>query len=773
MPQLRLYNRRWYTTTDTQPVLAALMLVLHILLLIATAIIAGILVNARYYCEDNNKLSADLIGVFVLFGLFLINDCVLIFFGLQGGPFQERKRRPVIIALYIENALIVAHLGFTIYGTYLGYGDGFADGCWNTNPCAGISGTELAICLPEQYNLVGQISLRENCTWVTNNYKLVNRCLNAWVDLGIGWLNQAYDPNLKPPIDRNTTANCQRAKLVGPGYNFQFADLSAQIDFVPRVPVAVAYLVDNAMIQLLKYVGYLNQSYPWVTAQNLYTNPRPLSITPWGSCPQLRGCRRALDSDCGEWNLILSLPDGRDEKWLFRSIVLVSWLSIALTVILDIIFFNAYPDYSSSESWMKWLEAISKLFGFRETLMNSMTEEGFTAAEEFGVLLARLFGGIDMDLTDKLIGIYLASEPAALYLDACDGYVKSTVLEEAFTTHGLQKFHMVCETLWEAAKTDKVLEDCGDYVLSKQCCMPFSKPLGLKHRFRKRNFDAIIKLTGIPPEDFLYVSYASTSFGILPYLIMLDRKHRKVILSVRGTVGINDLMTDLLRIMSSAKAILQSLEDNNIFCKLEQQNIDLSEIERQNTMQSQQFTEHLSTLSQDSEVEFSMERAASAVYEATELNDWGIVVTGHSLGAAVASVISMSLIDSYPSLKCFAFNPPGGLISPELSTLARDFVTSIVVGYDAISRLSILGVKNLIDDIVLSLCRCKRPKLKIVWDLILGLRKDPQTAPETYCSIDDIDEEVKATLHKYMTHAQLQQKTWTRRCCALRIPLCF
>ena len=734
---------------------------------------------------------------------------------------------------------------------------------------------------------------------------------------------------------------------MGPGYNFQFADLSAQIDFVPRVPVAIAYLVDNAMIQLLKYIGFLNQSYPWVTAQNVYSNPRPLSISPWGGCPQLQGCRRALDSDCGEWNLILNLPDGRDEKWLFRSIILVSWLSILLTVILDIIFFNAYPDYSSSESWMKWLERMSKLFGFRNTLMNSMTEEGFTAAEEFGVLLARLFGGIDMDLTDKLIGIYLASErtqwrrlrhvnatlsthgysqkpfkrgflsrlcggrgvdgniyselarrnaaplvesskmdvesqipspfvakisdsqssqgtssdaavaqpenislshsivrletsqelqridtgdelpknrksaatsvvgdrkcirlmvpvnitplrlqpdidsrtAASLYLDTCNGYVQSTILEEALHYSWFAKVsYGLRDDLWEAARTDKVLEDCGDYFLSKKCCMPFSKPLRLKHRFRKRNFDAIVKLTGIPPEDFLFVSYASTSFGILPYLIMLDRKRRKVILSVRGTVGINDLMTDLLSqpvgingflpssllnqapknvdgtpiklfghagITSSAKAILQSLEDNKIFCKLEQQNIDLADIEGHNTMQSQQFTEHLSTLSQDSEVEFSMERAASAVYEATELNDWGIVVTGHSLGAAVASVVSMNLIDTYPSLKCFAFNPPGGLISPELSTLSKDFCISIVVGYDAISRLSILGVKNLIDDIVLSLCRCKRPKLKIVWDLILGLRKDPQTAPETYCSIDDIDEEVKNILHKYLTHAQL------------------
>jgi len=944
MPQLRLYNRRWYTATDTQPLLASFMMVSHLMLLISTAIIAGLLANARYYCDARVKLSVDIIGVLVLFVLLVTNDCLIIGFGLRGGPFEEKKRKPVIIFLYVESALIIAHFAFTIYGTYLAYSPSISDGCWNTNPCAGISGTVPAVCLPDQYNLIGPVTLSENCTWITNNYQVVDKCLSNWIGLGVGWLNQAYDPNLTPPINKNITPNCQMEASLDPRLNLQ-SDPNSQIEYVSRIPEASSYLVDNSMIQLMKSVGLLNQSYPWVTAQTFLVNPRPLFLSPWGECPQLSQCIRALDNDCGEWNILLNLPDGRDEKWLFRTIVFLSWFSLGVTLILDILFFNANPDYTSSESWMKSLEGVGSLFGFRQTLVNSITEEGFSASEEFGVLLAGLFGGIDMDLTDKILGIYLAGErtrwrrlrhvnailsihgysqkpykrgclsrlcggigidgamnfefpdrtstvsdgiqnakqtivsmlpspflakisdslnsqepssegpmtppetitishsivrletsetmmrsstgsriknresvvgdnknirvmlpvditplrlqpdidsrtAAALYLDACNGYVEPSVLEEALhyswfakAAYGLQ------DRRWKAAASGKVLDDCGDYCLSKQCCMPFSKPLGLKHRFRKRNFDAIIKFTGIPPEDFLYVSYASTSFGVLPYLIMLDRKHRKVILSVRGTVGINDLMTDLLSqpvginsflppsilsrapkkpdgtpiklfghagIISSAKAILQSLEDNKIFTTLcEQQSIDLSDIKRQNTMRSRKFTENLSNLSKDNEVEFPLERAASAVYEATKLNDWGIVVTGHSLGAAVASLVSMSLKETYPSLKCYAFNPPGGLVSPELSTLARDFCTSIVVGCDMISRLGILGVKNLIDDIVLSLCRCKRPKLKILWDIMLGLRKDPQTAPKTYCSIDDMDDEIKNILQQYMQYAEL------------------
>ena len=38
-------------------------------------------------------------------------------------------------------------------------------------------------------------------------------------------------------------------------------------------------------------------------------------------------------------------------------------------------------------------------------------------------------------------------------------------------------------------------------------------------------------------------------------------------------------------------------------------------------------------------------------------------------------------------LQCWAFNPPGGLLSWELSQIAQSYCTSIVVGKDVISRL--------------------------------------------------------------------------------------
>ena len=42
-----------------------------------------------------------------------------------------------------------------------------------------------------------------------------------------------------------------------------------------------------------------------------------------------------------------------------------------------------------------------------------------------------------------------------------------------------------------------------------------------------------------------------------------------------------------------------------------------------------------------------------------EFKDYQLVLSGHSLGAGVVSVLSVILQKEYPDLKCYAFSPPG------------------------------------------------------------------------------------------------------------------
>lgn len=44
---------------------------------------------------------------------------------------------------------------------------------------------------------------------------------------------------------------------------------------------------------------------------------------------------------------------------------------------------------------------------------------------------------------------------------------------------------------------------------------------------------------------------------------------------------------------------------------------------------------------------------------------YGLVIVGHSLGAGTAAILSFLLRPQYPTLRCYAYSPPGGLLRSE------------------------------------------------------------------------------------------------------------
>lgn len=995
MPQLRLFNRRWYSTTDTQPVWSVLYGLLHLTVLVATLVMALMMRGSDYICNMKTQISVFLYGMVAIISLLVLSDIMVFVFGLRGGPFEEKKRVLVRVALYALLSLHVLLIGWTIYGTLIGYSDRAERSCWSSNPCFAIEYLVPGVCVDvtllrendaRSVEDTGFLELSESCEYISDHRSLAAKCVRAYMDLGVTFAKDAYNTSLTPPFDiNNTNIDCTLS-------NEYYDDTSAiternetqyylddllnwrtVFDVILNSTEYANYALDNLIIFALRRLGVINESAPLIASDtDLFMYQDVAYLAPWAACKELDTCAPVLNSHCGQWNVLLDLPDGQNEKALYMSIIWVSWGSIFLSLLLFYLIFNSNPDYTSSESWVRALEKVSSWFGSRTVLTDSVTEEGFTASEELGALLAQLFGGIDMDLTDRILGLYLAGErmrwrrmrtvqqylghygytckprkksswarcfegvgidgkdqglevtfdvngmqqsirggsicgersvskpsapngmiptpfsldrgsvfdtdsissapyagrvdsgaistvmtppgpisvaqsivrldtaslpsfddgssaatvigekrvssvinsnksirmmlpidtrdlnvtpdidsksAARLYLDDCIGFAGETLLSDVYhyswfakAAYGLQ------QKRWKASKTGDCMKDCVDGILSSKFFPAiFGRLVGVKGRFRKRNFDAILKFTKIPAEDFLYVSYTTTTFGLLPYLVMLDRSRKKLIISIRGTVGLEDLVTDLLSnpvdikalvpdsllakiskprdgspihlyghagITSSAKAILESLKQEGVLSTIsEYENMQAGQIRELAALRSHKFTEEVASLSDSSEVRFDLQRAQTAVYDALRGESFDVVITGHSLGAAVASIVAVSLKETYPTLECYAFNPPGGLVSPELSQITRDFCYSIVVGHDAISRLSMGNVRDLIDDVVYSLCRCKRPKLKILMDILLGNRRNPSTAPKTYCSFENLDASAKAILEQYTSHS--------------------
>ena len=91
-----------------------------------------------------------------------------------------------------------------------------------------------------------------------------------------------------------------------------------------------------------------------------------------------------------------------------------------------------------------------------------------------------------------------------------------------------------------------------------------------------------------------------------------------------------------------------------------------------------------------------------------------LVIVGHSLGAGVASLLSLLLRPHYSSLRCYAISPPGALVSRHLARAMEAWTVSVVVGKDLVPRTSLPSLHRLLDEATDYMGRAKVSKPSII-----------------------------------------------------------
>eukprot|EP00756_Hemistasia_phaeocysticola_P061127 Hpha_TRINITY_DN4624_c0_g1::TRINITY_DN4624_c0_g1_i1::g.97154::m.97154/K13806/DAGL; sn1-specific diacylglycerol lipase len=160
-----------------------------------------------------------------------------------------------------------------------------------------------------------------------------------------------------------------------------------------------------------------------------------------------------------------------------------------------------------------------------------------------------------------------------------------------------------------------------------------------------------------------------------PYFVAVDHVKRVVVVALRGTMSVQDVVTDV-------RAEVE----------------DLSEYTSEVSGSAHKGMLKVAlNVKEDIEQTGAMKRALDA-YEG-----YGLVFTGHSLGAGGAVVLAVLYHAQYPHVKCFAYSPPGATVSEEVGKWCRSFVTSLVFGKDIVPRLSLSTIATLRDQTMAAL----------------------------------------------------------------------
>mmetsp|Transcript_57803 Transcript_57803/g.172537 ORF Transcript_57803/g.172537 Transcript_57803/m.172537 type:complete len:1082 (-) Transcript_57803:122-3367(-) len=251
-----------------------------------------------------------------------------------------------------------------------------------------------------------------------------------------------------------------------------------------------------------------------------------------------------------------------------------------------------------------------------------------------------------------------------------------------------------------------------------------------------------------------YLIHLQSENGIAktPYCILVDKAWKVVIIAIRGTVSFEDIAIDLQLTPSKMDGAGKrcGFDASNQFCH------------RGILARSKWLYDDLRCHKLLSDL---------LLGDAPRCSGCKLVITGHSLGAGCATVLSLMLHRRFPTLRCYAFCPPGGLLTESLAEVCEDFVVSVVHDTDIIPRMSHDNLERLKDDSLEMFARINTSKIKL-FPLLRAPINDKYLAKQNaklFLEKEDIsaDDEFYKKLQGFRELKRAQKE----RSSAVRVPL--
>jgi len=205
--------------------------------------------------------------------------------------------------------------------------------------------------------------------------------------------------------------------------------------------------------------------------------------------------------------------------------------------------------------------------------------------------------------------------------------------------------------------------------------------------------NALMAHSGLEDTDLIYANFIN-KYNQMPYCIVVDHKWHSVVISIRGTLSLEDCLVDVLVDPEGLEGLGQQygFDGQGQYCH-------------------SGVLACVQALMKDLERHRILESLLSDV--GAEYPHYKLRLTGHSLGAGCATLLGYILRRRFPDLKVIAISPPGGCFTWKFATECKDFVTTFVLDSDLVPRLSVATMEHLRDEILDVLGRIKVNKMQV------------------------------------------------------------